>query len=232
MKKYLSGTVAGAWLLVVFQTAQATPIDVSAESPGVLWPSLPSATVLTFDNLPVGNLPSYQISDGTLSGSGAIEDSSVVDKYAQPAADATSFLTVSYPSASGAVQLIFANDENYFGLYWGSMDSYNSITFLKSNEQIATYSGTSIANMTGLVANGQQQSASSNRYIEFKLGAGLYDEVILSTTNFGLEVDNIAFGDPPSPISAAPLPISEPGTLMVLCSSLYGLALVRRRRFR
>ena len=89
MKKYLSGTVTGACLLVVFQTAQATSIDVSAESPGVLWPSLPSATVLTFDDLPVGSLPSYQFSGGTLSGSGAIEDSSVVGKYAQPAADDT-----------------------------------------------------------------------------------------------------------------------------------------------
>jgi hypothetical protein len=105
------------------------------------------------------------------------------------------------------------------------MDSYNSVTFLKNAEQIATYSGTDIARLTGLVANGQQQSVWSNRYIEFNFGTDLYDQVILSTTDFGFEVDNIAFGDPPSPIS-------EPDTRIVLVSSLFGLALVRRRRFR
>ena len=225
MKKYFAGTVAAACLLAVPQSTQATPIVVSAEAPGALFPSLPSATVLTFDDLPVGSLPSYQFSGGTLSGSGAEEDTSLVGKYAQPAGDATSFLTVSYPSATGAVHLLFINPENYFGLYWGSMDTYNSVTFLKNNEQIATYSGTNIASLTGLVANGQQQSASSNRYIEFYLGTDFYDEVILSTADYGFEVDNIAFGEPPSPIS-------EPGSLMVLGSSLYGVALVLRRRLR
>jgi len=104
------------------------------------------------------------------------------------------------------------------------MDSYNSVTFLENAEQIVTYSGTDIARLTGLIANGQQQSAWSNRYIEFNFGTDLYDEVILSTADFGFEVDN-AFGDPPSPIS-------EPDTRMILGSSLFGLALVRRRRFR
>jgi hypothetical protein len=225
MKKYLAGTVVAACLLAVPQSTQAASIVVSAEAPGALLPSLRSATVLTFDHLPVGSLPSYQFSGGTLSGSGAEEDTSLVGKYAQPAGDATGFLTVSYPSATGAVRLVFANPENYFGLYWGSMDSYNWVTFLKNNEQIATYSGMNIATLTGLVANGQQQSASSNRYIEFYLDTGFYDEVILSTTDYGFEVANIAFGEPPSPIS-------EPGTLMLLGSSLYGLAFARRRRSR
>ena len=223
MKKHRAVIVAGVFLLAMFQTAQATSISVSAEAPGALLPSLPSATILTFDDIPVGRLPSYQFNRGVLSGSGAAEDSSVVAKFAQPAGDATGFLTVSYPSASGAVSLIFTNPQNYFGLYWGSMDSYNSITFLENNELIATYSGTNVATLTGLVANGDQQSASSNRYIEFNFETGFYGQVILSTTSYGFEVDNIAFGDPPSPIP-------EPSTLLVFGASLSGLALVRRRR--
>jgi len=223
MKKHRAVIVAGVFLLAMFQSAQATSISVSAEAPGALLPSLPSATILTFDDIPVGRLPSYQFNRGVLSGSGAEEDSSVVAKFAQPAGDATGFLTVSYPSASGAVSLIFTNPQNYFGLYWGSMDSYNSITFLENNELIATYSGTNVATLTGLVANGDQQSASSNRYIEFNFDAGFYGQVILSTTSYGFEVDNIAFGDPPSPIP-------EPSTLLVFGASLSGLALVRRRR--
>jgi hypothetical protein len=222
-KKYLADAVATACLLAVSQSAQATSIGVSARAPGVLLPSLSSATVLTFNDLPVGSLPSYQFSGGTLSGSGAVEDTSVVGKFAQPAGDATGFLSVSYPSASGEVHLLFSNPENYFGFYWGSMDSYNSVAFLENDEPIATYSGTNVAGLTGLVANGDQQSARSNRYIEFNFDAGFYEEVILSTTGYGFEVDNIAFGDPPSPIS-------EPSTLPVLVTSLSALALVRRRR--
>ena len=77
------------------------------------------------------------------------------------------------------------------------MDSWNSITFMKGGQQIATYSGTDVAGLTGLVANGDQQSPSSNRYINFDLGDRSYDKVVLSTANWGFEVDNIAFGDPP-----------------------------------
>jgi len=222
MKKYFAGIVAAASLSAMFQSAQATSISVSAEAPGVLLPSLASATLLTFDNLPVGSLPAYQFNGGALSGSGAVEDTSVVGKFAQPAGDATGFLTVSYPSASGAVNLMFTNPQNYFGLYWGSMDTYNSVTFLENNQPIATYSGSNIASLAGLIANGDQQSTSSNRYVEFNLDAGFYDAVILSTTGYGFEVDNIAFGDPP-------IPASEPSTLLVFGASLSGLALLRRR---
>ncbi len=251
MKKYLTAAVAGALISLVAGEVPAASIDIAAGAPGVLSPGLPGATVLGFDNLPVGGLPSYQFNGGALSGSGAIENTSLVGKYAQPAGDTTNFLTVSYPSAAGAVHFAFTNPENYFGLYWGSMDPYNSITFLRDNEQIATYTGTEIVGLAGLVANGDQHSTASNRYINFDLGSGFYDEVILGTTDYAFEVDNIAFGDPPVPsftadtfgsvstlaistdgivIVDAPAPIPEPGTLVVLGSSLYGLAFMRRRK--
>jgi len=223
MKKHIALAVVTAFFPLGSQLVWATPIDITAGAPGALSPSPPEATVLGFDDLPIGALPSYQFNDGTISGSGAIEDISLIGKYAQPAGDTTNYLTVSYPSAAGAVNFGFTNPENYFGLYWGSLDSYNSITFLQNHQQITTFSGTAIAGLTGLVADGDQQSPSSNRYINFNLGDAFYDEVILSTTDFGFEVDNVAFGDPPAPIS-------EPGTLMLLGSSVYGLALVRRRK--
>jgi hypothetical protein len=90
------------------------------------------------------------------------------------------------------------------GLYWGSMDSYDAITFLRDQGQIATFSGAAIAGLTGLVVDGDQQSPLSNRYVNFYLGASFYDEVILSASNFAFEVDNIACGDPS-------VPVSEPG---------------------
>ena len=120
------------------------------------------------------------------------------------------------------MQLVFSSQEYYFGLYWGSIDSYNTITFLRDQGQIATFSGDAIADLTGLIADGEQQSPLSNRYVNFYLGAVFYDEVILSTSNFAFEVDNIAFGDPP-------VPVAEPATLVLLGSALYGLFRRRRR---
>ena len=226
MRRYPFLTVAAALVLpLASQDARATPIEITAGASGALLSEVPSATVLTFDGLPVGRLPFYQFDGGTLSGSGYIENTSVEAKYAEPAGDRTNYLTISYPSAAGEVQLVFSNPENYFGLYWGSMDRYNSITFFENNTPIATFSGTAIAGLLGLAATGDQQSPSSNRYINFHLGDAFYDKVVLSTTDFGLEVDNIGFGDPP--VSA---PISEPGTIVLFGSSLFGLALLRRRR--
>jgi PEP-CTERM motif len=220
--KYLACTAAAVFALLTSDAARATPIDITAGSPGTLLPNDLSATVLTFDDLAIGSLPAYQFSGGALSGSAAIENTSLVGIYAQPAGDTTNYLSISYPSAAGAVQLAFSSPENYFGLFWGSIDSYNTITFLRDQGQIATFSGATIAGLTGLVADGEQQSPLSNRYINFYLGAVFYDEVILSTANFGFEVDNIAFGDPP-------VPVSEPGTVMLLGSALYGLFIRSRR---
>jgi len=220
--KYLACTAAAVFALLTSDAVRATPIDITAGSPGTLLPNDLSATVLTFDDLAVGSLPAYQFSGGALSGSAAIENTSLVGIYAQPAGDTTNYLSISYPSAAGAVQLAFSSPENYFGLFWGSIDSYNTITFLRDQGQIATFSGATIAGLTGLVADGEQQSPLSNRYINFYLGAVFYDEVILSTANFGFEVDNIAFGDPP-------VPVSEPGTVMLLGSALYGLFIRSRR---
>ena len=215
--------VIAASVSLISSDGRATPIDISVGAPASLLPNDPSATVLTFDDLPVGSLPSYEFAGGTLMGDGAVEDASLPGKFAPPAGDPTKYLTVSYPAAAGIVDFAFSSQGNYFGLYWGSMDSYNSITFLEDHEQIATFSGAAVAGLTGLVANGDQQSSLSNRYINFYLGDNFYNAVLLSTTDFGFEVDNIAFGD-------SPLPMPEPGTLILLGSPLYFILLRRIRR--
>jgi hypothetical protein len=190
---------------------RGAPIDISAGNPGSLSPNAAAATVLTFDDLPLGSLPYYEFAGGTLTGDGAIEDASLPGEFAQPAGDPTRYLTVSYPSLAGSVLFAFSTAQNFFGLYWGSMDSYNSVTFLNGGVRIASFSGASVAGLTGLVANGDQQSPLSNRYINFYFNDSSFDEVVLSTTNLGFEVDNIAFADPTPAIP-------EPGTLGLVIS--------------
>lgn len=214
MKKYVWCFLAAALLPLGSVAARAVSIDVTTEAAGVLSPNRSSATVLTFDGLSVGSLPSYRFNGGVLSGSGAIENTTIIGRSAQPAGDRTNYLTVASTSAAGSVRLAFSAPENYFGLYWGSIDSYNSITFLKDHNQIATFSGDTVAGLTGLAANGDQHSASSNRYVNFDLD-GSFDAVVLGTTNFGLEVDNIAFADTPSSSSN---PTGPDGNTVVLTS--------------
>ena len=170
MLKVLACVAALACTLMLAGVGRARPIDITAEAPGVLLPTGLPGSVLSFDAMPVGRLPSYQFNGGSLSGGGAIENTSIIGMSAQPAGSGTGYLTASYPSAAGATQLSFTTPKHYFGLYWGSIDSWNSITFLKEGQQIAAYPGTEVAGLTGLVANGDQQSPSSNRYINFDLG--------------------------------------------------------------
>ena len=222
MNRYTMCVAVAALALFGCYRVQAAPIDVTAGAPGVLTPDLASATVLTFDDLPIGILPFYAFDGGTLSGSGAILDV-WLPQSAPPAGDTTKYLAVSYPDEVGSVQLSLSTAENYFGLYWGSMDSWNSIAFLSNHAQIAAFSGTETADLAGLAASGDQQSFTSSRYINFYLGATFYDEVILSTATFNFEVDNVAFGDPPPEIP-------EPSPLILRGFALGGAVVLSRRR--
>jgi hypothetical protein len=219
-RRLFVGTVVAGLILVASTPVLAAAIDIIAADPGVMTPSLPSAIMLSFDDLSVGGLPSYQFNGGSLTGAGGIVDTSLVGRYAQPAGDATNYLSVSYDSKAGAVDFSFSDLQNYFGMYWGSIDSYNWVSFLRNHVQLATFSGADVVSGSGLLANGSWQSSLSNRYINFYLGSIFYDEVILSTTNFAFEVDNVAFGDPP-------VSVSEPSSIPVLAFSLFGIALMR-----
>src|SRR5205823_460047 len=100
------GAVVAGLIFLASTPVLAAAIDIIAADLGVMTPSLPSAILLSFDDLPVGSLPSYQFNGGSLTGTGAVEDTSLVARYAQPAADATNYLSVSDQSKAGAIDLI------------------------------------------------------------------------------------------------------------------------------
>ena len=111
MNRYAVYVLIAALTLFGCHRVQAAPIDVTAGAPGVLTPDLASATVLTFDDLPIGILPFYAFDGGTLSGSGAILDV-WLPQSAPPAGDTTKYLAVSYPDEVGSVQLSLSTGEN------------------------------------------------------------------------------------------------------------------------
>ena len=46
-----------------------------------------------------------------------------------PQGDNTPYLSVPSTDGNGTVTLTLSSAYNYFGLYWGSMDDYNTLTF-------------------------------------------------------------------------------------------------------
>ena len=101
--------------------------------------------------------------------------------------DTTHYLSI----GGGASETItFDDDQNAFGLYWGSVDTANSISFYEGTKLVATYTGAAIA---PLLASGGQSSFSSNGYVEFK-DLAPFDKVVLASTANAFEVDNISAG--------------------------------------
>ncbi len=215
--------------------AASDAIVVTAGEPGSLSPDDNMASSISLDGVALGLLPSYVFDSGgpngavTLTGTGVVANTSLDGVYAQPAGVFGNYLAVSGKSAEGSVSLAFSVPENYFGLFWGSIDPYNSIKFLNDRDVVSAYSGDTIAKIVGLSSDGSQNSASSNRYINFYTGDSFFDQVILSTTNFNFEVADIAFGDPPVSVAAVTA-VPEPSSLILLGSVLPLMAVIRRKR--
>ncbi|MFZ0694189.1 MAG: PEP-CTERM sorting domain-containing protein [Alphaproteobacteria bacterium] len=186
----------GAFLLIDAPSAHATVITYGV--PGSLTPGYSGATVITFDALTLGPVNSYNFGDGTLTGDGAVVQGSVVNRYAAPVGDLSQYFTVGYAAPVGSATFAFNEPLNYFGLYWGSIDAYNSIAFELNGIVIASYTGDQLP--APIQANGNQQSSLSSRYVNFFLGSENYNEVVLSSTNYAFESDNIAYADPPAPV--------------------------------
>jgi fibronectin-binding autotransporter adhesin len=102
-------------------------------------------------------------------------------------ADATNYLSI---GAHASETISFGSEQNEFGLYWGSADSFNTISFYDGNNLVASYSGTDVA---PLLANGNQGTFGSNGYVEFS-DLAPFDKVVLASGSNAFEVDNISAG--------------------------------------
>jgi hypothetical protein len=131
--------------------------------------------------------------------------------YATPLNDSTNYLAI----LGGKSETIsFSSLMNYFGLYIGSLDTYNSFKFVNTNDSSSvTVTGSQII---PLLANGDQFSSSSNRYVTFT--GFSFNQVVLSSTGNSLEVDNITAGVP------------EPSTWAMMILGFLGVGFVAYRR--
>lgn len=147
--------------------------------------------------------------------------------HAQPAGTNTPYLSVPNPSASGTAILSLGTIANYFGLYWGSIDSFNSIAFSNGGDIIASYSGT---DLVGEFANGNQVDYTSNRYVNFDFGGEVFDTILLSSNGYAFETDNHAYGFTGPLLRTSDVP--EPTAQILLLAGIAGLFGLRKRLFK
>jgi hypothetical protein len=130
------------------------------------------------------------------------------------------FISVPNPIANGSASFTLDGSYDYFGMFWGSVDTYNSIHFYDGASLVASLTGSDIS---PLIANGNQSSWNSNRFVNFFFDNGdTFDSFVLTSTNYAFETDNHAYGNQVS--------VSEPATLALLGLGLAGLGFVRRKQ--
>lgn len=207
MKKLLQSLLLP--LALVAGSASALPI-VSLSAAGQTTTSVADAITIDFNS---------GCGYASCSGDYALVTGSQSGLYAQPLGTNTQYLSVPNPSATSlSANFTLGTAANYFGLYWGSIDSYNFISFYLDNLLVASYSG---SNIVGQFADGNQLSYSANRYINFDFGNDSFNSVTLTSHGFAFESDNHAFRK----LAA----VTEPTTAALFLLGLVGLALARRQ---
>lgn len=200
-----------ASILAVFGlSVSASAVTVTASAINQTTSSVAGVTTVTFDD---GTCAGYV----SCSGDYAIVSGNSSGYYAAPYTDTTKFLSVPNPSTTTQSAIFnIGSAANYFGLYWGSIDTYNIISFFLGNTLVASYNG---GQLPSLAADGNQTAWASNRYINFDFGSASFDSVKLTSSGFAFETDNHSFRK-----TAVP----EPATLLLMGLGLFGLVATRR----
>ena len=162
-----------------------------------------------------------------------LANDNVLNRRHAPEADASCYLTIGSARLSDTLEIDFGATSStpltYFGLYWGSIDEYNHIAFFSGGTPV-DFTGGLGSDLTGDVVAGLMNVALyTSNWVEFQLDpADHVDHVVLGSTNYAFELDNIAYtlGTQPNQNIAA---VPEPGALASLAA---GLALVVRTRGR
>ena len=193
-------TASQANAVVVLETIGGTTVAGQGQ-----FSSKAGATTIDFNSTP-----------GNLTGGSLLTGSNLPTNVA-PFGDATQYLAIgSSGPLSTTAALNFGSAQTYFGLYWGSIDSANTLTFLDaSNNVVATVFGPSPGN--------GDQTAVGSKYVNFDFTGGTFQSVMFTTSAATFELDNVAIG---SFVSSVP----EASTWTMLMVGFFGVGFAAYRR--
>lgn len=130
--------------------------------------------------------------------------------HAAPFGDETNYYSVGAEVPAWA-QVDFGVTYEYLGLYWGSVDEYNSLDLLLDGDTVETITGSMVLDP----ADGFQGEGGS-AYVN--ISDVVFDGARFSSSEYAFEFDNVAAGVP------------VPATVGLFAIGLFGLAVTTRRR--
>lgn len=131
--------------------------------------------------------------------------------------------------------MMVSNLDSSFGFYWGSVDSYNVVSFNFGLESIYEFSGEHLAELLG---TGTSPNYGTDQYVNFLAGPrkggsawGEGDWVADGNT-----FDSVTFYNSPGgvafEVAAAPVAVPEPAAIGLMGLGLLSLGLARRRLYK
>lgn len=217
-KALLGAVVVAGGVTAISQPASAISFNTSAGTTSAFG----GVTTVDFDS----SLPSGV----TYTGGGIVQGDST-NQYLRPGTnsgtpDPTKYLTLGGQNEPSPVTIAFSKLKGYFGLYLGSIDSYNTISFFKgaSPVPVDSFTGTDIATKSvalgGLGLDPRVGNYNKDSYVNFfgNNNSDLFDKVVLTSSSAAFESDNHAFR------TDIPTPALLPGLIGM------GVAAWRKRR--
>jgi hypothetical protein len=121
--------------------------------------------------------------------------------------DLTNYITtgaddVSHPGANATITFGGAK-ELYFGLLWGSVDSFNTLTFLNGTTVVGTVTGSEV-----LAFPIGDQGQNGTTYVNINSDLQ-FDTVVATSSTHAFEFDNVSFN-----VTAVPIGTPEPSTIL------------------